>query len=66
MSATENIEREKQRAAEAAAELVQDGMTVGLGTGSTAAYLLPPLAARRLDPVEHSKASARCATQAAA
>ena len=24
-------------------------MTVGLGTGSTAAYLLPPLAARKLD-----------------
>ncbi len=49
MSAAENIEREKQRAAEAAADLVQDGMTVGLGTGSTAAYLLPPLAARKLD-----------------
>jgi ribose 5-phosphate isomerase A len=48
LSATEDIEREKQRAAEAAAELVQDGMTVGLGTGSTAAYLLPPLAARNL------------------
>jgi len=46
---TEDTEREKQRAAEAAAELVQDGMTVGLGTGSTAAYLLPPLAARKLD-----------------
>jgi ribose 5-phosphate isomerase A len=43
------IEREKQRAAQAAAELVQDGMLVGLGTGSTAAYLLPPLAARKLD-----------------
>jgi ribose 5-phosphate isomerase A len=48
LSAIEDIEREKQRAAEAAAELVQDGMTVGLGTGSTAAYLLPPLAARKL------------------
>jgi len=48
LSASEDIEREKQRAAEAAAELVEDGMTVGLGTGSTAAYLLPPLAARRL------------------
>ena len=46
---TEDIEREKQRAAEAAAEFVEDGMTVGLGTGSTAAYLLPPLAARKLD-----------------
>jgi ribose 5-phosphate isomerase A len=49
LSATEDIEREKQRAAEAAAELVADGMTVGLGTGSTAAYLLPPLAARKLN-----------------
>lgn len=49
MSVTENIEREKQLAAEAAAELVEDGMTIGLGTGSTAAYLLPPLAARKLD-----------------
>jgi ribose 5-phosphate isomerase A len=47
----QDIEREKQRAAEAAAELVEDGMTVGLGTGSTAAYLLPPLAARKLDIV---------------
>ena len=47
--ATDPIEREKQLAAEAAAQLVQDGMLVGLGTGSTAAYLLPPLAARGLD-----------------
>ena len=43
------IEREKQVAAEAAAELVEDGMTVGLGTGSTVAYLLPALAGRSLD-----------------
>ena len=41
--------REKQLAAEAAAELVEDGMLVGLGTGSTVAYLLPALAARGLD-----------------
>jgi ribose 5-phosphate isomerase A len=40
---------EKRRAAEAAAELVEDGMVVGLGTGSTVAYLLPALAARRFD-----------------
>jgi ribose 5-phosphate isomerase A len=43
-----DIELEKRVAAEAAAQLVQDGMTVGLGTGSTAAYLLAPLAARNL------------------
>ena len=41
-------EREKQAAAEAAAELVEDGMAVGLGTGSTVAHLLPALAARGL------------------
>jgi ribose 5-phosphate isomerase A len=38
-----------QIAAEAAAELVEDGMTVGLGTGSTVAFLLPALAGRALD-----------------
>jgi ribose 5-phosphate isomerase A len=42
-------DREKQLAAQAAAELVQDGMRVGLGTGSTVAYLLPALAGRGLD-----------------
>jgi ribose 5-phosphate isomerase A len=40
---------EKRIAAEAAAELVEEGMTVGLGTGSTVAHLLPALAARSLD-----------------
>jgi ribose 5-phosphate isomerase A len=43
------IEDEKQAAAEQAAGLVEDGMTVGLGTGTTVAYLLPVLAARRLN-----------------
>jgi ribose 5-phosphate isomerase A len=43
-----DLEREKRIAAEAAAELVEDGMIVGLGTGSTVAYLLPALAARGL------------------
>jgi ribose 5-phosphate isomerase A len=46
-----SIEREKQVAAEAAADLVENGMTVGLGTGSTVAYLLPALARRSLDIV---------------
>jgi ribose 5-phosphate isomerase A len=41
-------EDEKRVAAEAAALLVEDGMTVGLGTGSTVAYLLPALATRGL------------------
>ena len=44
-------EREKQVAAEAAAQLVENGMTVGLGTGSTVAYLLPALAKRSLNIV---------------
>jgi ribose 5-phosphate isomerase A len=39
---------EKRAAAEAAAELVEDGMRVGLGTGSTVSFLLPALAARGL------------------
>jgi ribose 5-phosphate isomerase A len=43
-----NLDREKKVAAEAAADLVQDGMRVGLGTGSTVAHLLPALAARGL------------------
>ncbi len=40
---------EKRAVAEAAAELVEPGQRVGLGTGSTVAHLLPALAARRLD-----------------
>jgi len=44
-----SLDREKQLAAEAAAQLVEDGMTVGLGSGSTVAHLLPALAARGLE-----------------
>jgi ribose 5-phosphate isomerase A len=44
-----SADKEKQFAAEAAAELVEDGMTVGLGTGSTVAFLLPALARRAPD-----------------
>ena len=40
---------EKRLAAEAAAQLVEDGMAVGLGTGSTVAFLLPALSERGLD-----------------
>jgi len=43
------IKAEKRLAGEAAAELVEAGMTVGLGTGSTVAYLLDALAQRRLN-----------------
>jgi ribose 5-phosphate isomerase A len=44
-----NVDGEKKAAAVAAAELVADGMRVGLGTGSTVAYLLPALAERGLN-----------------
>jgi ribose 5-phosphate isomerase A len=40
---------EKRAAAETAAALAESGMAVGLGTGSTVAELIAPLAARRLD-----------------
>ncbi|HEX9766811.1 MAG TPA: ribose-5-phosphate isomerase RpiA [Nitriliruptorales bacterium] len=39
----------KRAAGEAAAELVEDGMLLGLGTGSTVAYLLDGIAERGLD-----------------
>jgi ribose 5-phosphate isomerase A len=44
-----DLDREKQVAAEAAAVLVEAGMTVGLGTGSTASHFLAALARRGLD-----------------
>jgi ribose 5-phosphate isomerase A len=40
---------EKRAAAETAAALAEDGMLVGLGTGTTVAELVPALGARRLD-----------------
>ena len=42
-------DEQKQKAGEAAAALVEAGMTVGLGTGTTAAHFVRALAARRLD-----------------
>jgi ribose 5-phosphate isomerase A len=48
MSPGRDAENEKRIAAEASAALVEDGMTVGLGTGSTVAHLLPALADRGL------------------
>jgi ribose 5-phosphate isomerase A len=44
-----DAQREKRLAAEFSASLATDGMRVGLGTGSTVAFLLPALAARGLD-----------------
>jgi ribose 5-phosphate isomerase A len=49
--AADDLEREKQLAAEAAAALVESGMAVGLGTGSTATYFVRALAARELELV---------------
>jgi ribose 5-phosphate isomerase A len=51
----------KRAAAEAAAEQVEDGMRLGLGTGSTVAYFLDAIAARGLDVagVPTSEATAR-------
>jgi len=42
---------QKRASGEAAAALVQSGMVVGLGTGSTAAWFVKALAARKLDIV---------------
>ncbi len=43
-----DVNEEKRLAAEAAAGLVESGMTIGLGTGSTVAHLLPAIASREL------------------
>jgi ribose 5-phosphate isomerase A len=58
-----NPEDEKRAAGEAAAALVESGMVVGLGTGSTAAWFVKALAARRLDiiGVPTSQATAQLA-----
>jgi len=44
-----DIDAQKRAAGEAAALLVESGMVVGLGTGSTAAWFVKALAARGLD-----------------
>ncbi|MCR5876065.1 ribose-5-phosphate isomerase RpiA [Phenylobacterium sp. J426] len=46
-----DAESQKRAAGEAAAALVESGMVVGLGTGSTAAWFVRALAARGLDVV---------------
>lgn len=48
MANAADTDARKRAAAEAAAELVEDGMRLGLGTGTTVAHLLPALADRRL------------------
>lgn len=49
MPSKTDTDAEKRLAAETAAQLPEDGMAVGLGTGSTVAHLLPALAERELD-----------------
>ena len=44
LSEQDTVARQKREAARAAAELVRDGMRLGLGTGTTVAYLLPAVA----------------------
>jgi ribose 5-phosphate isomerase A len=58
-------ETQKRAVGEAAAALVQDGMTVGLGTGSTAAFFVESLAGRglTLKCVATSAATAALATK---
>lgn len=58
------VEEEKRIVAEAAAELVEDGMTLGLGTGSTVAHLLPAIAARDLTGIRCVATSAATEEQA--
>jgi ribose 5-phosphate isomerase A len=57
-------EAEKRAAAEAAAALVEPGQRVGLGTGSTVAYLLPALARRELRGLRCVATSVATETQA--
>jgi len=69
MPSEKRIDIEKDSAAKAASALVTDGMLVGLGTGSTVAFLIPYLAARVADglniqAVSTSQRTADVATQA--
>jgi len=61
---TTDADSQKRAAGEAAAQLVEAGMTVGLGTGSTAAWFVRALADRRLEVVgvPTSQATADLAT----
>ncbi len=59
-----DTDAEKRAAAEAAAELVEDGMTVGLGTGSTVAHLLPAIARRGVSGIRCVATSVATESQA--
>jgi ribose 5-phosphate isomerase A len=57
-------DEQKRLAGEAAAALVEPGMTVGLGTGSTAAHFVRALAARGLTDIRGVATSEATAAQA--
>jgi ribose 5-phosphate isomerase A len=60
------IASQKRAAGKAAAELVEDGMRLGLGTGSTVAYLLEALGERELRDLECAATSPATALAARA
>jgi ribose 5-phosphate isomerase A len=66
MEAMSDVEERKRRAAEASAELVEPGMRVGLGSGTTVAHLLPALARRAVPRVRYVATSLRTAAHARA
>ena len=66
MPVVSTADTEKRLAAEAAAELVESGMTVGLGTGSTVAHLLPAIARRGLEGIRCVATSVATSEQARA
>jgi ribose 5-phosphate isomerase A len=57
LSDAETVARYKREAARSAADLVQDGMCVGLGSGSTVAYLLEALGERSLSQARFAATS---------
>lgn len=61
-----DVEALKKAAAVAAAEEIEDGMRLGLGTGSTVAHLLPAIAARGLSGLRCVATSPATERQAAA
>ena len=64
MPIVNEADTEKRLAAEAAAELVESGMTIGLGTGSTVAHLLPAIARRGLTGIRCVATSVATSEQA--
>jgi ribose 5-phosphate isomerase A len=66
MATVDRFDQRKRIAAHAAAQLVEDGMRLGLGTGSTVAHLLPAIAERGLRALRCVATSPATAEQARA